>query len=668
MGAAASVGSDGVDGALLARLGAECGALPASVDREALVDELRPTYVLALREGNAEEAFTALKGEYRRAVRAAAAATAGASAGAAAAADAPVPYDEGSVLLKEMQDAVAAAAFVERRWTFVHDPTGRAAKFYRYQGGACVNCMSAEDTAPDALRRSLLSSLRRGSALVLDIGATEIDVTALCTDATCFPAAALRGPEALFEPSLIAALLREEDEDARGFVPRHDCTVVVVSSAVTPPLASASAIGYVLHVKPQREVHGGSATAELASAFGCVEKIRSSQLMIDAAFDGALDEVQAEIDKGYHCDSVDGGGTSALSEAACAGHAPVCALLLDAGTDPNSVSSNDRTPLYRAAFADQRDVVKLLLQSGADPDVACDSGGGVPQKPQDVANERAVKLTLQKWDRTKTVALKAKRERLMETRLAERVRDKVSRDLLAKRKLAEELVALVRGGERDALVLKLEALAEEACDNREKPRMTAAACDDQGNSLLSIATQRGNEDVVAVLLATYKGLKPAAEDSLGEDAERRLVWRINVNSRNAQGTTPISTAAGRGDTRLVELLLQQCVPLSTERARALPSAVLHRWWPHTLLPTSFAVFLFRSPSRRFLVRSFVCLFSSSARQPACLRLSAQRRGPAAAQPKRRERVHCSTRHRARARGRRRGRLPRRCRYARRVAA
>ena len=81
MGAAASVGDDSVDVELLVRLVAECGALPTSIDREELVDELRPTYVLALREGNAEEAFTALKGEYRRAVRAAAAATAGASAG-----------------------------------------------------------------------------------------------------------------------------------------------------------------------------------------------------------------------------------------------------------------------------------------------------------------------------------------------------------------------------------------------------------------------------------------------------------------------------------------------------------------------------------------------------------------------------------------------------------
>ena len=116
------------------------------IAKSSLTNELRPTYVLALREGYAEEAFTALKGEYRRAVRAAAAAaaaTAGTSAGAAAAGEGLAPYDEGSVLHKEMQDAVAAAAFVERRWAFVHDPTGRdrrAAKFYRYmyQGGACA--------------------------------------------------------------------------------------------------------------------------------------------------------------------------------------------------------------------------------------------------------------------------------------------------------------------------------------------------------------------------------------------------------------------------------------------------------------------------------------------------------------------------------------------------
>ena len=548
MGVAASVSliGDTQGDALLERLTAECGALPATVDRAALAERLRPIYLLAARASE-DEAFVAIKTEYRRAVRAAADPAAATAGGAAA-------YDESYALLKGVQDAVAAAAFVERRWTLVHDPTGRASKFYRYQGGACVNCMSAEETAPSELRKALVSSLRRGSALVLDLGPTEIDVTALCVDETCFPLAALRGPDALFEPATVAALLRDSDGDKVGFVPRHDCVVIVVSSATTPPAASAAAIGNVLHVKPPREM-AGSAAAEIASAFGCSEKVRSSDRMVEAAFDGDVEEVKAELEKGYHCDSVDGGGTTALSEAACAGHAAVCKLLIEEGADPNSVNLRDRTPLYRAAYADKRSVVKLLLESGADPDLACDSGGGVPQLPQDVCNDRAVKMTLSKWNRAKTATLKAAREVEIERKVAERVRDKVERDLLAKRKLAEELVVIARAGDVDALSAKLEELAEEAADNREKPRMTAAACDGEGNSLLAIATQARHSAMVERIVTHWKGLKSEQEDSLGEDTERRLVWRVNVNSRNAQGTNPVATAAGNGDTRLVELLL-----------------------------------------------------------------------------------------------------------------
>jgi hypothetical protein len=44
------------------------------------------------------------------------------------------------------------------------------------------------------------------------------------------------------------------------------------------------------------------------------------QDLVEAAFDGELEEVTKWVDQGYSCDSTDGRNHSAISEAACQGH------------------------------------------------------------------------------------------------------------------------------------------------------------------------------------------------------------------------------------------------------------------------------------------------------------------------------------------------------------
>lgn len=47
--------------------------------------------------------------------------------------------------------------------------------------------------------------------------------------------------------------------------------------------------------------------------------VRISTKLVEAAFDGDLDEVVSEINKGFHLESYDGRKHTALSEAACQG-------------------------------------------------------------------------------------------------------------------------------------------------------------------------------------------------------------------------------------------------------------------------------------------------------------------------------------------------------------
>jgi ankyrin repeat protein len=67
---------------------------------------------------------------------------------------------------------------------------------------------------------------------------------------------------------------------------------------------------------------------------------RHSAKLVEAAFDGEVDEVTSWLEKGYYVDSCDGRKNTALSEAACQGHDEVVRLLLQQ-VRPSSKSKSD---------------------------------------------------------------------------------------------------------------------------------------------------------------------------------------------------------------------------------------------------------------------------------------------------------------------------------------
>jgi hypothetical protein len=60
--------------------------------------------------------------------------------------------------------------------------------------------------------------------------------------------------------------------------------------------------------------------AALAAAIGVKNVKRNSKELVEASFDGDMEEVAKWVDQGYSADSCDGRGHSAISEAACQGH------------------------------------------------------------------------------------------------------------------------------------------------------------------------------------------------------------------------------------------------------------------------------------------------------------------------------------------------------------
>ena len=89
----------------------------------------------------------------------------------------------------------------------------------------------------------------------------------------------------------------------------------------------------------------------------------------DAAEDGDLAGVQAELDKGVDVnakDENDEAGWTPLHRAAQKGHKEITELLIANGADVNAEEEDGWTPLHYAALNGHKEIAELLIAKGAD--------------------------------------------------------------------------------------------------------------------------------------------------------------------------------------------------------------------------------------------------------------------------------------------------------------
>ena len=84
----------------------------------------------------------------------------------------------------------------------------------------------------------------------------------------------------------------------------------------------------------------------------------------DAAWDGDLAGVQAELDKGVDVNAKDVGGGTPLHYAAFKGHKEIAELLIAEGADVNANSDNGGTPLDWVIRSKHTEVADLLRKHG----------------------------------------------------------------------------------------------------------------------------------------------------------------------------------------------------------------------------------------------------------------------------------------------------------------
>eukprot|EP00941_MAST-03F_sp_MAST-3F-sp1_P003991 g3991.t1 len=466
------------------------------------------------------------------------------------------------VVLKGLPDAIDTACYMYDRWPLVVDPTSLASRYLKYNGSYVMASIPGQ-TTPESLRKMYLACLKHGTMMIFNFSESDCSTFDSLFDSTSFPAAVM-DRRYCFDKSVWGPLLKPDsgEDEPDYFVPNESFKLILVTENPNPTTKFDSVFKRVtiLESNADNGAGGESNTGgadEVELLLGAKEVIRNSEDLCEFAFDGDLDAVKDLIEKGYHMDSMDAHEHTALSEAAAQGHSSVVEYLLHLGADPNKCNDKGRSPLYRAAFNAHTATVKLLLEAGADPDKQ-DEGSG--EMPMDACTDEGTQAVIAAWDRKETKRLLVKREEAIAKAAEERMKTAAQRELYARSKVRDELVELASKGEHEALEEKLDALADEAemCEGR--PTGTAESRDNRGNTLLAVASWKGHEEVVKLLLTKYKTLDPGdgTGDSMFGDPDKykRKVWRVNVNARDQKGWTPIQVAVFHKHKNIVKLLLE----------------------------------------------------------------------------------------------------------------
>ena len=479
-------------------------------------------------------------------------------------------------LLKDLPAALDAATFTLDAWPFVLDtPERQSSRFLQYQAGAMLSAMRPDDMDKERLRYALVQTLKNGTTLTIDFAGIDFNLDLLFTDGF-FPRSVL-DKGGVFDESFWGPLLRPDEGDppATQFEAKGSFRLVFVCErpeggieALHEGLKGLAAQTAIIRVKLPGDAGGGAdgdgggdPSGGVAGLYGVKIIKRNSEDMVEDAFEGELDKVKEYLEKGFDLESTDGHQNTALCEAASQGHMETVMFLLGEGADPNAANDEGKTPLFRASYNGRHEMVIALLKAGADPDLKTKGA----EAPTHVAKTDETREFIDAWDRQVVLKLKEERDAIIAAKLDARIKTAAEREAHARDKIRNDLVAAATAGDVDGLEALLTALVQEAeKDGAERPRGTAEARDDRGQTLLMAAAQQGHTAMVDFLLHKLEKLKKEAEEMGfgsfgggldGETTMEEKVFRVNAKARDPQGWTPASVAAFHGQKAALKLIL-----------------------------------------------------------------------------------------------------------------
>ncbi|MBI3927889.1 MAG: ankyrin repeat domain-containing protein [Armatimonadetes bacterium] len=255
-----------------------------------------------------------------------------------------------------------------------------------------------------------------------------------------------------------------------------------------------------------------------AGADACVRCQEQSTALMAACASGSLECARMLVEAGCPVDAADESGQTALIHACHCRHPELVSYLLEHGADPNAAPQIGPDALTAAAASGSSAVVARLLQAsaGAGSEAVCQAlrrgHGEVAEQLLDrVPAESAGPVLVEAC----ALGQRALARRLLGARVSPEATDEAGRTSL--------MLACDRG-DLEMVELLLAAGAD-----------PAAREPDTGESALHCAVRRGNPGIVKTLLAA------------GADPDLPDTW---------EGSTPLALAASQGDLPLVELLLE----------------------------------------------------------------------------------------------------------------
>ena len=477
-----------------------------------------------------------------------------------------------SCILKRLPDAIEDSLYQEEKFPLLIDPTEQASRFLKYQLGSFIRLDDPVQCSPGFMNRALVGALRYGRTLTLKCNSLkDIDRNKLFAEPKLFPEAVLSRSE-FCKDEVWSSVLTSEDPNPHeiSLSPEFVFVICTNDTYVPPELQSLMCVINVMD-KAQDDVQANGDDADagnpenaamenVAAMFGGKEIIRNSEALVEAAFDGQLEELISWIEKGFHLESTDGRKQTALSEAACQGHLHVVEYLLKEGADPNALSDTGRSAIWRAAFGGHVAVVKTLLEAGADPTYRDKIS---MESAYDVGQNDAVKEILSNWPLEKTEALKAARKRAVLAKIEERIKTSADREFYARQKIRNEIVEKAAAGDVDGVVSILQMVALEAEKTKNRPRVNAEARNDEGLSLLAIAARNDDVALAAKLLTHWKECDRDRWDlKEGELSIEAATFKTNVNARDLKGWNVACIAVFHKSLKVLQLLCEHGAQLS----------------------------------------------------------------------------------------------------------
>lgn len=152
--------------------------------------------------------------------------------------------------------------------------------------------------------------------------------------------------------------------------------------------------------------------------------------------------------------------------------------------------------------------------------------------PYDVAKTDEIRTVLDAWDPEVTARLCEERKKQMRAKAEERLTTAAERYHLARSIIRDELVQKAIAGDARGVKEQLIELADDADRTGQRPRGSCEVRDPRGMTLLSLATQHKQLEVMELLLTHWKtcdderfGLTP------GTSSWESRVTKANPNSR-----------------------------------------------------------------------------------------------------------------------------------------